>query len=166
MVLQQQCKQPDRINGINSINISFYFHDDSYIIFIFKNYFILLNAFKNKSIKYNYIKIYKGDVPEHIEVIRQTLKNQFELPIFFYFLVLFVILFDNFTQLDLIFAWIFVISRYLHCYIRLTSNYIRSRAKFFRIGFVTLVIWWIIFFFKNLIKFILNEIFSIFMLSY
>ena len=116
----------------------------------FKNYFAILNAFKNKSIKYNYIKIYKGDVPEYIEVLRQTLKNQFELPIFFYFLVLFVILFDNFTQLDLIFAWIFVISRYLHCYNRLTSNYIPYRAKFFRIGFIILVIWWIIFLLKIL----------------
>lgn len=116
----------------------------------FKNYFAILNAFKNKSIKYNYIKIYKGDVPEYIEVLRQTLKNQFELPIFFYFLVLFIILFDNFTQLDLIFAWIFVISRYLHCYIRLTSNYIPYRAKFFRIGFIILVIWWIIFLLKIL----------------
>lgn len=116
----------------------------------FKNYFALLNAFKNKSIKYSYIKIYKGDVPEYIEVLRQTLKNQFELPIFFYFLVLFIILFDNFTQLDLIFAWIFVISRYLHCYIRLTSNYIPYRAKFFRIGFITLVVWWIIFLLKIL----------------
>ena len=48
----------------------------------FKNYFAILNAFKNKSIKYNYIKIYKGDVPEYIEVLRQTLKNQFELPRF------------------------------------------------------------------------------------
>ena len=115
-----------------------------------KNYFALSNAFKNKLIKYNYIKIYKGDAPEHIEVLRQTLKNQFELPIFFYFLVLFIILFDKFIQLDLIFAWIFVISRYLHCYIRLTSNYIRYRAKFFRIGFVTLVIWCVIFLFKIL----------------
>ena len=88
----------------------------------FKNYFALLNAFKNKSIKYSYIKIYKGDVPEYIEVLRQTLKNQFELPIFFYFLVLFIILFDNFTQLDLILAWIFVISRYLHCYINIPDT--------------------------------------------
>ena len=49
-----------------------------------KNYFDNIGAYKNKIVKGGYFKAYQGDVPEYIEVSRQTLKNQFELPILFF----------------------------------------------------------------------------------
>ena len=49
-----------------------------------KNYLDNRKATKNKEIKYNYFKAYKGEVPEYVAVSRQTLKNQFELPLLFY----------------------------------------------------------------------------------
>ena len=49
-----------------------------------KNYLDNRKAVKNKEIKYNYFKAYKGEVPEYVAVSRQTLKNQFELPVLFY----------------------------------------------------------------------------------
>ena len=54
------------------------------------------------------------------------------------------------TQINwhVIFAWLFVLSRYLHCYIRLTSNHIPSRAKSFQFGLIVLVLWWIYFLFN------------------
>ena len=108
-----------------------------------KSYLDNTKALKNKFIKGKYFKAYKGEVPEHIEVSRQTLKNQFELPILFYFLISLVLIFDNVTIIDLILAWIFVVSRYIHCYIRLTSNYIPYRAKVFLLGLCILIVWWI-----------------------
>ena len=115
-----------------------------------KNYLDNMKATKNKNIKFNYFKAYQGEVPEYVAVSRQTLKNQFELPILFYFLVSLVLIFDVFTKIDLIFAWMFVISRYLHCYIRLTSNYVPNRAKLFKVGLFILIIWWINFLYNNL----------------
>ena len=56
-----------------------------------KNYLDNRKATINKSINFSYFKTYKGEVPEYVAVSRQTLKNQFELPIFFYFLTSLVI---------------------------------------------------------------------------
>ena len=107
-----------------------------------KNYLDNVKAKKNKSIKFSYFKIYQGEVPEYVAVSRQTLKNQFELPIFFYFLISLILIFNIVTIVDLVFAWLFVISRYIHCYIRLTSNYVPIRARIFLLSLFLLIIWW------------------------
>ena len=44
------------------------------------------------------------------------------------------------TIYELILSWTFSISRYLHCYIRLTSNYVPYRAKIFTFGYLILII--------------------------
>ena len=115
-----------------------------------KNYLDNRKATLNKSINFSYFKTYIGEVPEYVTVSRQTLKNQFELPIFFYFLTSLVIAFDNVSQLDLILAWIFTVIRYLHCFIRLSSNYVPYRALFFKLGMLVLTIWWITFLYSVL----------------
>ena len=115
-----------------------------------KNYLDNRKATINKSIKFSYFKIYKGDVPDYVAVSRQTLKNQFELPIFFYFLTSIILVFDKVSQLDLLLSWLFVASRYLHCYIRLNSNNVLNRAKVFLIGMLVLITWWIIFLYNVL----------------
>jgi len=115
-----------------------------------KNYLDNRKAVINKFIKFNYFKVYRGEVPDYLAVSRQTLKNQFELPIFFYFLISIILVFDKIFQLDLILAWIFVASRYLHCYIRLTSNHILYRAKVFKLGMLVLMVWWVVFLYNVL----------------
>ena len=115
-----------------------------------KNYLDNRKAIINKSIKFSYFKTYTGEVPDYVAVSRQTLKNQFELPIFFYFLISIILVFDKVSQLDLILAWIFVVSRYLHCYIRLSSNYVPYRAIVFQLGMLVLIAWWIIFLYNIL----------------
>ena len=74
---------------------------------------------------------------------RQTLKNQFELPILFYFLISLIVSFDVVTIVDLVLAWVFAVSRYIHCFIRLTSNYVPYRAPLFMIGLLTLIVAWV-----------------------
>ena len=115
-----------------------------------KNSLDNIKAAKDKALKFSYFKAYSGDVPEYIAVSRQTLKNQFELPILFYFTVSIVLIFDKVSQLDLIFSWLFTISRYIHCYIRLSSNYIPYRAKVFSLGLLILIVWWIYFLYNIL----------------
>ena len=110
-----------------------------------KNYLDNRKARINKSIKFSYFKTYTGDAPDYVVISRQTLKNQFELPIFFYFLTSIILVFDKVSQLDIILAWVFVVSRYLHCYIRLSSNYVPSRAKVFKLGMLVLIVWWVLF---------------------
>ena len=110
-----------------------------------KNYLDNRKAIINKYTKFSYFKTYTGEVPDYVAVSRQTLKNQFELPIFFYFLIATILAFDKVSQLYLILAWIFVAFRYLHCYIRLSSNHVPHRAKVFKLGMLVLIVWWIVF---------------------
>ena len=105
---------------------------------------------RKAKMKFSYFKTYAGEVPDYVAVSRQTLKNQFELPIFFYFLISIILVFEKVSQLDLILAWIFVVSRYLHCYIRLSSNHVPHRAKVFQLGMLVLLVWWVYFLFKIL----------------
>ena len=115
-----------------------------------RNYLDNVRATKSKKINFSYFKTYQGEVPDYVTVSRQTLKNQFELPIFFYLLTSLVISFNLVDKIDMICAWIFVISRYMHCYIRLTSNYIPYRAKIFQLGMLILIAWWFVFLYKAL----------------
>ena len=115
-----------------------------------QNYLVNRRAIKNGIVKFSYLKDYKGDVPSYITISRQTLKNQLELPIFFYLLILMALIFDKVALVDLILSWVFVISRYIHCYIRLGYHNIIHRAYIFEIGMLTLVIWWIIFLYNIL----------------
>tara|TARA_B100002052_G_C15763067_1_gene543296 strand:+ start:256 stop:669 length:414 start_codon:yes stop_codon:yes gene_type:complete len=120
-------------------------------LFIYvKNYLDNRKAVLNKSVKFSYFKTYKGEVPDYMTVSRQTLKNQFELPIFFYFLISIILAFDKVSQLDIIFAWLFSGSRYLHCYIRLSSNYVPYRGKIFQLSMLILIVWWIVFLYNIL----------------
>ena len=115
-----------------------------------KNFLDNVKAVKSKAINFKYFKTYRGEVPDYVTVSRQTLKNQFELPIFFYFLISIILVFDKVSQLDIIFAWLFSASRYLHCYIRLSSNYVPNRAKVFSLGMHVLIAWCAIFLYNIL----------------
>ena len=115
-----------------------------------KNYLNFVKAKKSNAIEFSYFKTYQGEVPDYVTVSRQTLKNQFELPIFFYFLISIILVFDKVSQLDLILAWIFVVSRYLHCYIRLSYNHVPHRAKVFKLGMLVLIVWWVVFLYNIL----------------
>ena len=97
-------------------------------------------AYKSGEIEGKYFKTYDGKAPYYLETSRQTLKNQFELPVVFYFLIVLLYINETITIYELILSWTFSISRYLHCYIRLTSNYVPYRAKIFTFGYFILII--------------------------
>tara|TARA_B100000945_G_C20182808_1_gene503123 strand:+ start:60 stop:482 length:423 start_codon:yes stop_codon:yes gene_type:complete len=97
-------------------------------------------AYKSGDIKGKYFKTYEGKAPYYLEISRQTLKNQFELPVVFYFLIVLLYINETIMIYELILSWLFSISRCLHCYIRLTSNYVPYRAKIFTFGYFTLII--------------------------
>ena len=103
---------------------------------------------KNKNISFGYLRAYQGDnIPEEMRVIRDTYKNQFEIPILFYLLVAVIYANNALQQADIILAWIFVALRYMHAYIRLTSNNVQHRAMMFIVGLLVLLCEWVRFLF-------------------
>ena len=113
------------------------------IILYIKNRIEVGKAFSTKKINIKYLKLYQGNPPDAVDTSRQTLKNQFELPVIFYFLISLLYIHGSINQLDLFFAWIFSISRYVHAYIRISSNYVPKRAMIFILGMVSLLAGWV-----------------------
>jgi len=78
--------------------------------------------------------------PENVIRINNNIRNQFQLPVLFYVLVIVLCLLDAagaFTQLV---AWLFVLSRAVHVYIHLGSNYVPYRRKAFMFGAVMIMV--------------------------
>ncbi|MCO5733150.1 MAPEG family protein [Rhizobium sp. SSA_523] len=80
--------------------------------------------------------------PDDSLFVHNNLKNQFELPILFHVvcITLYVVQGDNIGTVLL--AWAFVLSRYVHAYIHVTSNRIRYRRPAFIAGFACLALLW------------------------
>lgn len=81
--------------------------------------------------------------PEDSLFVHNNLKNQFELPIFFHVgcIAIYIVNADNIGTVAL--AWIFVLARYAHSFVHVTSNRIRYRRTAFIVGMASLLFMWI-----------------------
>lgn len=78
--------------------------------------------------------------PDDVLKVSNNIDNQFEVPIVFFVLCL---LFHSLGQIDyvvLALAWTYVISRYVHAYVHIGSNYVPLRLRVFTLGCVILLI--------------------------
>ncbi|MDO3434043.1 MAPEG family protein [Rhizobium sp. CBN3] len=82
------------------------------------------------------------DEPAESLVVKNCLANQFELPVLFYAccVLLYVTEADNLVSVCL--AWTFVILRYAHAAIHVTSNDLRYRSPIFAAGYLVLAVMW------------------------
>lgn len=75
--------------------------------------------------------------------VRNNLANQFELPVLFFAVCLALYVTNGANVLTVALAWVFVISRYVHAAIHVTSNRIRYRQPAFTLGFLVLLVLWV-----------------------
>jgi hypothetical protein len=98
-------------------------------------------AVKSGSVKAQQFKENLSE-PEGSLLVHNNLKNQFELPILFYAGVLAIYATNADNIFTIVLAWVFVLSRYAHSYVHVTSNRLRYRRPLFMVGFaVTVVLW-------------------------
>jgi hypothetical protein len=71
--------------------------------------------------------------------------NQFELPVLFYVLTILEYVTHLAGIVFVVLAWIFVLFRYLHAYVHVTSNVVRLRGAMFGISALVLAIMWTIY---------------------
>jgi len=74
----------------------------------------------------------------------KNLANQFQLPVIFYTLCLILAGIDAVSVVTLVTAWIFVITRYIHAYVHVTTNYVPVRMRVFVIGAIDLMLLFIL----------------------
>ena len=96
-------------------------------------------------------RIYDGEFPPILNSVRQHYKNMFEMPILFYLLAVLLLIQGNTTNLDIIFAWGFVVFRILHSISRIPNRDVNLRFGLFAGSFLMLLGGWINFSLKYLI---------------
>ncbi|MBI1621170.1 MAPEG family protein [Aquamicrobium zhengzhouense] len=82
------------------------------------------------------------DEPAQSLFVRNSLANQTELPPLFHIVCIALFVTQGVGLIALSLAWLFVLSRYVHAGIHVTSNRIRYRQPAFLIGFVSVVLLW------------------------
>lgn len=70
----------------------------------------------------------------------KNLANQFQLPVLFYVACLVLHAIGGVTAVSLGVAWLFVLTRYVHAYVHVTSNYVPLRMRSFIVGVVALFV--------------------------
>ncbi len=72
--------------------------------------------------------------PDDVRLVSNNIANQFEVPTLFYVLCLTFAALDAVSNLVMGLAPLFAISRYVHAYVHVTSNYVPVRMKVFSVG--------------------------------
>lgn len=83
------------------------------------------------------------DEPPESLFVRNSLANQFELPVLFHAVCLALYAVKAADLVAVTLAWIFVVTRYGHAAIHVTSNRVRYRSPAFLVGFLALLLMWL-----------------------
>jgi hypothetical protein len=85
-------------------------------------------AIRRRDVSVEYYRLYnEGEQPERLQLISRHVQNHFEVPPLFYIVLLFLLVTGSVTQVAVILAWLYFLSRCLHSYIHLGSNDVRRR---------------------------------------
>ena len=78
--------------------------------------------------------------PDSVRKVNNNIRNQFEVPVLFYALALMLFALNAIGAAALTVAWLFVLSRIVHAYIHVGTNYVPYRRKAFMFGCVMIVL--------------------------
>ena len=84
----------------------------------------------------------RGEEARESHLVNRNIANQFELPVLFHIACLLLYITDADNIVTVVLAWLFVLSRYAHSYVHVTSNRLRQRGVLFGIGFALVVCLW------------------------
>jgi len=92
-----------------------------------------------------------GKVPDYLAKVSQNYDNLLELPILFYVLTCLLYVSQQVELAQVVMAWLFVGSRYVHSYIHTTTNILKPRMRSFLFGAFVLMAMWLLFMFRVLL---------------
>lgn len=101
-------------------------------------------ALKRGDVKLGQFKL-RGNEPESTAVFSNNLMNQFETPVLFHVVCICLFVTAGVNILTVALAWLFILSRYAHAWVHLTSNNVLMRFNMFGIGLIVLFILWVAF---------------------
>jgi hypothetical protein len=104
-------------------------------------------AVRHGEIDPKFFRLYRdGDEPANLRVHARHLTNLFEAPVLFYVIIIIAFVTRQTGVLPLVLAWAYVILRYIHSYVHLTSNRVMTRFRVFAVSWLVLVVLWLVVF--------------------
>jgi hypothetical protein len=115
----------------------------AHMMLIFMLY-IYLGVVKSRAVKEGSVDRKKAALntkawPDYVVTVSNNLANQFESPIIFYTLSIVYFITSNVNGIIIMLMSIYALSRYIHAYIHVTTNYVPYRFKCFLFGVVILL---------------------------
>jgi len=115
----------------------------AHILLIFMVY-IYLGRVKTRAVNEGHVDRQKASLnpkawPEYVVKVSNNLGNQFESPTLFYMLSVIYYLTNHVNNILILVMVVYVLSRYVHAYVHVTSNYVPHRYKSFVTGLLILL---------------------------
>ena len=89
--------------------------------------------------------------PARVAQIGNCFSNQFEIPVLFYILIVIALPLHKADLFIVLMSWVFVVTRFVHAAIFVTSNDVRLRSLAWFAGMLVLLAMWIYFALKILL---------------
>jgi hypothetical protein len=106
---------------------------------------VRVRAIRRHEVRVQDIALGQPAWPPYPTQVANAFRNQFELPVLFYVLVVLAIIARKADLVFVIMSWVFVIFRIVHAGIHTTSNVVRHRFYAYAVAAIILLIMWIIF---------------------
>jgi len=114
--------------------------------------FLRIGAIRNGLVQPQAIALREPNWPPRATQIANAFHNQLETPLMFYALILLALQTRTADSILLVLSWLFVLTRFAHAYVHVTSNRIDRRGPLFVIGATGLCLMWIIVFARILLQ--------------
>ena len=108
-------------------------------------------ALTGEETRFKDIALGQPNWPERATQIGNCFRNQFELPLLFYILVALALPLRHADLVIVLLSWVFVVTRFAHAGIFVTSNNVRQRSLAWFAGVLVLLAMWIYFALKMLL---------------
>lgn len=107
--------------------------------------YISLNVLKKRAVAAEEVDearraLHEDAWPEYVLKINNCIRNQFEVPVLFYVLVLAHVSSNAVNGFSVGIAWLFVLSRIVHAYIHTGSNHVPTRRRVFTVGVILVLV--------------------------
>jgi len=108
-------------------------------------------AIRNREVKFADIALREPNWPTRTSQLGNCFSNQFEIPLLFYVLIALALPLRHADLFIVLMSWVFVVTRFLHAGIFVTSNNVGQRGQAWFAGVVVLFAMWVYFALKILL---------------
>lgn len=102
-------------------------------------------AIRAGAVEHDRVVIDETGWPATVRQAGNCFRNQFELPVLFYAVMILALVTRQADGLFILLAWVFVLSRIVHAVVHVTGNDIRLRFPSFLVGVLVLFVMWVAF---------------------